>query len=73
MMKNIFLLFVTLTIVTLQCFSQQRENYWPKQIEVEDNFIITIYAPEPEGFENNILNARAAFTQIARYRVKQVL
>ena len=62
MMKNIFLLFVTLTIISIHSYSQQSVSYWPKQIEVDENFIITIYAPEPEGFKNNILNARAAFS-----------
>jgi hypothetical protein len=42
-------------------FAQEATKYWPKQMEV-DGIVITIYAPEPEEFENNMLNARAAFS-----------
>ena len=41
--------------------AQETSSFWPKQIEFED-VIFTIYTPEPEGFNNNILNARAAFS-----------
>lgn len=61
MIKNIFLLLVTFA-VTIPGFGQTKNNYWPKQIEVNGNFILTIYAPEPEGIKNNVLNARAAFS-----------
>lgn len=55
-----------LTILIIVLFSklaiaQPKESYWPKQIEA-DGIVITIYSPEPEGYENNILNARAAFS-----------
>jgi hypothetical protein len=35
--------------------------YWPKQAEFR-GYVMTIYAPEPEKFENNILDTRAAFS-----------
>jgi hypothetical protein len=40
---------------------QHGTTYWPKQFEA-DGIVITIYAPEPEQFENNVLDARAAFS-----------
>jgi len=49
------------TLLFHTAFTQQNESYWPKQIEV-DGLVITIYAPEPEKFENNILEARSAFS-----------
>lgn len=56
-------IFLTITLITLinSVFAQELLSYWPKQIEV-DGLVITIYAPEPEGFKNNILDARAAFS-----------
>jgi len=53
--------FILFLLVSCQLFAQEQVSYWPKQIEV-DEIIITIYAPEPESFNNNILNARAAFS-----------
>ena len=58
-MKNLISLAATLVLLCHLANAQQ--NYWPKQIEVDD-VIITIYSPEPEGFEDNILDARAAFS-----------
>lgn len=46
---------------TLKSYAQESKSYWPKQLEL-DNYVITIYAPEPEKFEQNILDARAAFS-----------
>lgn len=51
-------------------FGQSDESYWPKQIEV-DEIVITIYAPEPENFENNILEARAAFSIFDKVHLPQ--
>jgi len=55
----------TFTIILILFFisshAQESASYWPKQIEVDD-IVITIYAPTPEGFTNNILDARAAFS-----------
>lgn len=48
-------------LLTIQLFGQGQQSYWPKQIEA-DGIVITIYAPEPEGFHDNILDARAAFS-----------
>ncbi len=59
MTKYIFSLM--LFLIASNAVGQGAISYWPKQIEL-DEFIITIYAPEPEKFENNILNARAAFS-----------
>ena len=59
MYKNYSLLIFGLLTFAQSIFAQ--ESYWPKQIEA-DGLVITIYAPEPEKFENNILDARAAFS-----------
>ena len=40
-------------------------RYWPKQIELKE-FVITIYTPELENFEDNVLDARAAFSMFDR-------
>ncbi len=42
--------------------AQEQESYWPKQIDLGDNYLMTIYSPEAENFENNILDARSAFS-----------
>lgn len=59
MFKYIIVLSFFLKILNLQ--AQEATSFWPKQIEFED-IIFTIYAPEPEGFDNHVLNARAAFS-----------
>ena len=59
MIKHAIVLFFLLQ--PIQLFGQEQQSYWPKQIEV-DGIVITIYAPEVEGFRNNILDARAAFS-----------
>ncbi len=41
--------------------AQDNNSYWPKQIELED-YTLTFYQPEPERFEGNRLDARAAFS-----------
>ncbi len=41
--------------------AQDNKSYWPKQIEL-DGFTLTFYQPDPERYEDNILDARAAFS-----------
>ena len=52
---------VLLCLFEENILAQDSTSYWPKQTEV-DGIIITIYSPEPEDINNNILNARAAFS-----------
>lgn len=54
------LAFIVSTVLSNQLFSQATEPYWPKQTQAE-GYIITLYEPEPEKFEHNILDARIAF------------
>lgn len=57
-----YILSLLLFVFALTIHGQDPVSYWPKQIEIDDTYIITIYDPEPEGFNNNIFNARAAFS-----------
>ena len=52
---------MSLLLIASIIHSQNSPSYWPKQIEM-DGFTITIYNPEPENFQNNMLDARAAFS-----------
>ena len=59
MLKYISIFSLFFPLLSIQ--AQETISYWPKQIEL-DEFTITIYSPEPENFQNNILDARAAFS-----------
>ncbi len=48
-------------LASLPSFAQEQKAYWPKQLKLE-GYTITIYRPEAEHFENNILDARSAFS-----------
>lgn len=50
-----------LFLIVSNAVGQDANQYWPKQIDLTD-YVITIYGPEPEKFEHNILEARAAFS-----------
>jgi len=67
-MNKYFLLLNQLLFIPILSYSQSDNVYWPKQAEV-DGFIITIYTPEPEKFENNILEARSAFSIFDKQRL----
>jgi hypothetical protein len=60
-MHKISLYSILSIIIPLSLNAQEPINYWPKQMEL-DGYVLTIYAPEPENFENNVLEARAAFS-----------
>ena len=59
MLKNIFVF--SLFFLALNIQAQDVISYWPKQIELDD-FTLTFYQPEPERYEGNRLDARAAFS-----------
>lgn len=52
---------VLLAFVTFPALCQDKVSYWPKQAEF-NGYVMTIYRPEPEKFENYILETRAAFS-----------
>ncbi len=60
MHKTILSLFIAI-IFQLTLSAQDSSMYWPKQI-VLDDYVLTVYAPESEKLENNILDGRAAFS-----------
>ena len=64
MLKHIF---IGIMILLNTCFiagAQEDENQlaWPIEIESEDGFITTLYQPQLESFEANILEGRMAVT-----------
>ncbi len=61
MMQKLFTI-VVLLLFSIASKAQDSVAYWPKQIQLQDDYVLTIYAPEPENFTNNILDARAAFS-----------
>ena len=63
---------IFLLLFTFQSIAQDQAAYWPKQVEV-DGLVITIYAPEPEAFENNLLDARSAFSLFDKILLKQII
>ncbi len=60
-MMIIYIFSSMLFLIASNVVGQEAISYWPKQIDLNE-YVLTIYGPEPEKFENNILNARAAFS-----------
>jgi len=61
MMKKIIGLFIILLFSSL-VNSALAKNKWPKEIPLKNNGKITVYQPQCESLENNILKTRAAIS-----------
>ncbi len=61
MRLSILLSLIIIFALEITAFCQTSEMYWPKQLQAA-GLVITLYEPEPEGFENNTVEARLAFS-----------
>jgi len=67
-MKNILSLLIAIIIlpsfsgVNLLAEESDPEFSWPKEIESDNGFVTTLYQPQLESFESNILEGRMAVT-----------
>ena len=53
---------ITLPSVSLLADDPEVKFSWPMEIESEDGFVTTLYQPQLESFEDNILEGRMAVT-----------
>ena len=47
------------------------DNTWPRELDTEKG-VLTIYQPQPEKFENNVLQARAALSLMPKGKTTPV-
>lgn len=59
-MKKVFVLLMSL--VTSVGFAQQDQFIWPRDIEAGDNYTITLYQPQLETLNGNVLDGRMALS-----------
>ncbi|MCK5078794.1 MAG: sulfur globule family protein [Bacteroidales bacterium] len=64
MIKHTFIAIVILFSACLMAGAQEEENQlaWPIEIESEEGFVTTLYQPQLESFEANVLEGRMAVT-----------
>ena len=55
---------ITFILILAAAIADTEEN-WPREIET-DGGIVTVYQPQPEKFEDNVLQGRAAASWLAR-------
>jgi len=58
----ILILLITLTSISLQADDAESKFSWPIEIESDDGFVTTLYQPQLESFEANVLEGRMAVT-----------
>ena len=55
-------IFLVLSLLAFVGYAQQDELIWPRQIKVGDNYMITLYQPQLETLNGNLLDGRMALS-----------
>ena len=71
MKRSIALLGVALLLSLASALAHAADKTWPREIETKLG-VLTIYQPQPEKFEDNILEGRAAVSLIPKEKTTPV-